>query len=69
MQHCACDIALPCLQVPIEVVYLDNSPATDLGYGTMACNKHRFEPMEPLPDANVPTVTVLYRPGHYDLLY
>lgn len=57
------------MQVPIEVIYLDNSQGTEVGDGTMECNKHLLEPPEPLPEANVPTVSVLYRPGHYDLVY
>jgi hypothetical protein len=57
------------MQVPIEVVYLDNSHGNEVADGVMSCNKHLLEPPEPLPDAKVPTVTVLYRPGHYDLLY
>ena len=57
------------MQVPIEVIYLDNSPGEQVREGLMACNKHLLEPPEPLQGAEVPTVSVLYRPGHYDLLY
>ncbi|EER19517.1 Ubiquitin thioesterase protein OTUB1, putative [Perkinsus marinus ATCC 50983] len=46
------------LQFPVEIVYIDQSPET-----TPA--KHTFPPTNPL---NLPTVRLLYRPGHYDLL-
>lgn len=59
------------LQVPIRVVYLDNSGAvpTD-GSLEVPCDAHNFAPGEGQVDvSNMPNVTVLYRPGHYDILY
>jgi ubiquitin thioesterase protein OTUB1 len=63
------------MQVPIRVVYLDNSgkvPADDVT--EVPCDKHDFVPTaNTAADAvnltDVPRVTVLYRPGHYDILY
>lgn len=55
------------MQVPVLVVYLDNSNGTVEADGKMLCNTHLFEPQDPVP--GVPQVTVLYRPGHYDILY
>ena len=59
------------MQVPIRVVYLDRSQGALLaspGEADMAAlNHHDF-----IPDActgAVPRVHVLYRPGHYDILY
>lgn len=51
------------------VVYLDNSSGTVEPDGKMPCNTHLFEPLEPIAGVRVPQVTVLYRPGHYDILY
>lgn len=51
------------------VVYLDNSGGTVDAEGAMPCNTHLFEPLQPIADVNMPQVTVLYRPGHYDILY
>lgn len=57
------------VQVPVMVVYLDNSGGTVDAEGAMPCNTHLFEPLQPIADVNMPQVTVLYRPGHYDILY
>lgn len=62
------------LGVPIRVVYLDRS-SCDAG-GT-SVNHHDFVPTsEALPntapggsEASKPYITLLYRPGHYDILY
>ncbi|RWW20940.1 hypothetical protein GW17_00014924, partial [Ensete ventricosum] len=58
------------LGVPIRVVYLDRS-SCDPGAPTV--NHHDFMPNESSA-SNVcllprPRVTLLYRPGHYDILY
>lgn len=67
-----------CWQVPIRVVYLDGSMGAamaGLGYDSAAVNHHDFVP-DSLAAAAVaagepvkPRVHVLYRPGHYDILY
>eukprot|EP01059_Diplonema_ambulator_P002608 TRINITY_DN12228_c1_g1_i1.p1 TRINITY_DN12228_c1_g1~~TRINITY_DN12228_c1_g1_i1.p1 ORF type:complete len:251 (+),score=86.37 TRINITY_DN12228_c1_g1_i1:99-851(+) len=44
------------LAVPVKIEYLDLSPGT-------ACNSHT------IPDDATPQVHLLYRPGHYDLIY
>ncbi|KAI9769368.1 MAG: hypothetical protein M1840_004070 [Geoglossum simile] len=43
----------------VEILYLDRSVGAEV-------NSHRFAPMDK-PDA--PTFRLLYRPGHYDILY
>ena len=61
------------LGVPIRVVYLDRST----GAGDVAVNHHDFVPSAGcLPSSSdgssetiKPIVTLLYRPGHYDILY
>lgn len=61
------------LGVPIRVVYLDRST----GAGDVTVNHHDFVPSAGcLPSASggssettKPIVTLLYRPGHYDILY
>jgi ubiquitin thioesterase protein OTUB1 len=44
------------LGVPVRVEYMDR------GEGDQ-CNHHHF------PEDSTPVVTLLYRPGHYDILY
>ena len=44
------------LGVPVRVEYMDR------GEGDQ-CNHHHF------PEDSNPVVTLLYRPGHYDILY
>lgn len=53
------------LQVPIRVVYLDRSQGGDGEDG--APNTHDFAPSE--GEGKPPAVHVLYRPGHYDIIY
>jgi len=58
------------LQVPIRVLYLDNSMGVAVGStpdSESAVTCHDFLPDERPPSA--PTVHILYRPGHYDILY
>lgn len=52
------------LHVPIRVVYLDRSQGED-----GAANTHDFAPSEGGADVGPPAVHVLYRPGHYDIIY
>ncbi|XP_060558518.1 ubiquitin thioesterase OTUB1-like [Ruditapes philippinarum] len=44
------------LGVPVRVEYMDRA-------GTDKCNSHHF------PEDSTPLITLLYRPGHYDILY
>lgn len=59
------------VQVPIRVVYLDNSGALPTGGAAeLPCDTHDFTPSGEAADvADMPRVIVLYRPGHYDILY
>ncbi|XP_008783115.2 OVARIAN TUMOR DOMAIN-containing deubiquitinating enzyme 1 [Phoenix dactylifera] len=67
------------LGVPIRVVYLDRSSCDS---GTVSINHHDFVPSSKSPQEGTaqsseaktdhpvtPSVTLLYRPGHYDILY
>ncbi|KAK7246617.1 hypothetical protein RIF29_41487 [Crotalaria pallida] len=61
------------LGVPIRVVYLDRSSCDT---GGVSVNHHDFMPVDgDLPNATDssekknPFITLLYRPGHYDILY
>lgn len=62
------------LGVPIRVVYLDRSSCDN---GGVSVNHHDFIPTPSYPEnATVigsepvkPKITLLYRPGHYDILY
>jgi ubiquitin thioesterase protein OTUB1 len=57
------------MQVPITVVYLDNSgKAPEDTSHEMPCDTHEFKP-EAADVDDMPHVLVLYRPGHYDILY
>lgn len=59
------------LRVPVRVVYLDNSPSG--GSDSAEVNVHDFIPGKAGTSDGVqtkePFVAVLYRPGHYDILY
>ena len=60
-------------QVPIRVVYLDQSLGAAMAGVAQAegaaVNHHDFVP-EAMGSANAhPRVHLLYRPGHYDILY
>ncbi|XP_042057315.1 OVARIAN TUMOR DOMAIN-containing deubiquitinating enzyme 1-like isoform X1 [Salvia splendens] len=62
------------LGVPIRIVYLDRSHDDK---GSVSVNHHDFTPSaHKVTDANIggvvalePFITLLYRPGHYDILY
>ncbi|WCJ26726.1 OVARIAN TUMOR DOMAIN-containing deubiquitinating enzyme 1 [Euphorbia peplus] len=60
------------LGVPIRVVYLDRSSCDAAG---VSVNHHDFVPAENDQPSNggsvahSPFITLLYRPGHYDILY
>ena len=62
------------VQIPITVVYLDRSMAAFTGHSAddAAVNLHNFVPeaMQNKAGAVVkPRIHLLYRPGHYDILY
>ena len=48
--------------VPLRVVYMDRSPQSTL-------TVHDFSATDEANEKFQPMITVLYRPGHYDLLY
>ncbi|XP_030449535.1 OVARIAN TUMOR DOMAIN-containing deubiquitinating enzyme 1 [Syzygium oleosum] len=56
------------LGVPIRVVYLDRSSCDK---GGVSVNHHDFIPnvSSSSSGAGEPSITLLYRPGHYDMLY
>ena len=57
------------LGVAIRVVYLDRSSCDS---GGVTVNHHDFVPVgtsEKQEEASAPFITLLYRPGHYDILY
>lgn len=62
------------LVVPIRVVYLDRSSCDS---GGVSVNHHDFIPamgdLQTIDDGGSgvmkPIITLLYRPGHYDILY
>jgi ubiquitin thioesterase protein OTUB1 len=66
------------LGVPIQVMYLDRSSCDS---GNLSVNHHDFIPaanssegegdaaMSSTTAAEKPYITLLYRPGHYDILY
>lgn len=56
------------VQVHVRVVYLDNSSGP-AGGGGLACDIHDFKPDHLSAVYAAPPVHVLYRPGHYDILY
>ncbi|KAG2448866.1 hypothetical protein HYH02_006216 [Chlamydomonas schloesseri] len=62
------------LQIPVRVVYLDSSGLPSGGGdgsgggGGLEASCHGFVP-DSCPPGTVPRVHLLYRPGHYDILY
>lgn len=61
--HLHCVAITDALQIPVRVVYLDRS-----GGGDDGATEHNFVP-DGLPQDSDPRVHLLYRPGHYDVLY
>lgn len=58
------------LQVPIRVAYLDRSDAGGGAEQGMQVDMHDFVPNDFAPTAGMePKVHLLYRPGHYDIVY
>jgi ubiquitin thioesterase protein OTUB1 len=61
------------MQVPVRVVYLDRSGAEVFGSSgsqdALEVNTHDFIPDACAGMTTEPIVHVLYRPGHYDILY
>ncbi|KAJ3043791.1 hypothetical protein HDV00_004198 [Rhizophlyctis rosea] len=51
------------LGVRIKVANLDPTETS------VGLNYHDIEPMDPIPSNDQPSVVLLYRPGHYDVLY
>ncbi|PNH07985.1 Ubiquitin thioesterase otubain-like [Tetrabaena socialis] len=56
------------LQIPVRVVYLDSSGAPSGGGSGLEVTTHDFVP-DSCPPGTTPRVHLLYRPGHYDILY
>lgn len=58
-------------QVPVEVLYLDRSGAGAGGAsgGASDVDTYAFVPEECGPERRKPLVSLLYRPGHFDILY
>lgn len=55
--------------VPIRVMYLDSN-VHGAGGGGMEANSHDFTPQQaPAGGGSSAKVHILYRPGHYDILY
>jgi ubiquitin thioesterase protein OTUB1 len=57
------------LLVPIRVVYLDNSSYPGAGDGSLEVTTHDFIPEAQQVQGKDLIVHVLYRPGHYDIMY
>lgn len=51
-------------QVKVDIEYLDGHEFTPKSQGGSGLSKHSFG-----PDEATTTLTLLYRPGHYDILY
>lgn len=47
----------------IKVANLDTTESST------GINYHEISAMEPIQVDNAPTISLLYRPGHYDILY
>ena len=55
------DVFLSAAGITLEILYLDRSQGSEV-------NMHRYDPVGH-DGFNVGTIRLLYRPGHYDLLY
>lgn len=69
IDHVGLMALIDCLILPaslaVEVFYLDRSPGDEV-------NVHRFQDVETegmMTPADAPVLRLLYRPGHYDILY
>ena len=56
------DVLLSPAGIALEVLYLDRTEGGEV-------NMHRFDPVNPRGGAAIGTIRLLYRPGHYDILY
>ena len=56
LEHVSIMALTTALGTPVKIVYFDRSPGD-------ICNSHSF------PEGTTPQIFLLYRPGHYDLLY
>lgn len=59
-------------QIPVRIIYLDRSGMLEGGAGAggsdLDYSVHDFIP-DACPPGTEPRVHLLYRPGHYDVLY
>jgi len=53
-----------CVDVPVRVEYVDRGNTTDTD-NQLTVNHHDFPPDNLAP----PRICLIYRPGHYDILY
>ncbi|KAK3670729.1 hypothetical protein LTR78_009421 [Recurvomyces mirabilis] len=56
------DVLLSPAGMALEVLYLDRTEGGEV-------NMHRFDPVNPRDGVAIGTIRLLYRPGHYDILY
>ncbi|KAK4539840.1 hypothetical protein LTR36_010301 [Oleoguttula mirabilis] len=56
------DVLLSSAGIALEVLYLDRTEGGEV-------NMHRFDPVNPQGGLTIGTIRLLYRPGHYDILY
>lgn len=56
------DVFLSTAGIALEVLYLDRTEGEEV-------NMHRFDPVNYHGGVTIGTIRLLYRPGHYDILY
>ncbi|KAK5117486.1 hypothetical protein LTR85_008871 [Meristemomyces frigidus] len=56
------DVLLSSAGIALEVLYLDRTEGSEV-------NMHRFDPVNHHGGITIGTIRLLYRPGHYDILY
>lgn len=56
------DVLLSSAGIALEVLYLDRTEGSEV-------NMHRFDPVNHPGGITIGTIRLLYRPGHYDILY
>jgi len=56
------DVLLSSAGIALEVLYLDRTEGSEV-------NMHRFDPVNYHGGITIGTIRLLYRPGHYDILY